>query len=232
MERFVFAALSVICVGWFAGPAFADCPDPAADASARALGNMVGVVGAAVRASKGCLPAHHPDRAKAEARERAQIEADYTTWMRDACTTKKCVGNQWAALVDATDYEYAARELLAGCGRWAALGSSFVAQKSKPRYWSVREVKFGEVWHGYELLHWVVELRNERTGETFYLDGWNAAKKARPTQVIRADPQKMKDANAVRGYAELYGQWGEVTGELPCVAPHHLCNPGSCGRKP
>ena len=136
----------------------------------------------------------------------------------------------WAALVDYVDYEYAYKKLFAGCGRWASAGSVAVSSSVKPRYWSVREVKFGEEWAGYETLHWVVELRNERTGEVFYLDGWTAAKKARPVGSATR-PDNMKIAHALPTYADLYGKWGPISGQTACIGARNLCSPGTCEAK-
>lgn len=203
------------------------CSPPSAESGLAMMGD---VVAQAAQVARNCVPPNASNRSMAEREELARTVDRYEAWMRDACSFRMCLSNAWAVIADSNlGLDFGSR-VLAGCGMWASEGST--ALMDEPiRYWTMREVKFGDGALVGDGFHWVVELRNTRTGETVYLDGWNAASKARSWEIWRgaeAAPKRMRRKDMVRNGVELQREWGALVGGYGCLNTTVLCDADGC----
>lgn len=186
------------------------------------LGPVADLERAAER-SKGCLSPDDPRRPGAEEAEWTKMVADYAAWMKEQCSTKRCVSNAFAAWVahedDLLGDWMSLARLYAGCFVWANDGGSMLAQEPL-HYWTITPVVYGKdsIIPG-DNIHEVLQLTNTRTGETRILDGWTAAQQARSWLKwgARARPDEIDPNKAVRTPGELESEWGPPSQREPCM---------------
>jgi len=214
--------------GTFSG---ADCPG-IADANTGALADLGAAVTAAELARKNCIPEGDPRRPFAEENERRALENRFGEFVRSICEGRICVNNGWGFVLDSFDENaYDEKTLMAGCGRWAGAVAASTGE-AKPKYWEIREAQYGKG-SGRPGYHWVVELRNARTGEVFLLDGYEASKSGRNMLGSNmTDSSKVRRAGGIRTPAAVVKQWGARNGGSGCQNPFGtLCDGSGCAQK-
>lgn len=208
-----------------------DCPG-VTDANTEAIADLGATLSAAELAAKDCIPEGDARRPFAEENERRALENRFGDFVRAICEDRICVNNGWGFVLDAFDDQaYDEKTLMAGCGRWAGEVASS-AQEAKPKYWEIREAQYGKG-SGRPGYHWVVEMRNTRTGETFLLDGYEASKSGRNWLGSNmSDPSKVRRAGGIRTPAAVVKQWGARNGSYGCQNQFGtLCDGSGCAKK-
>lgn len=180
---------------------------------------------------KNCIPIGDPRRTAAEENERRAIERTFSDFVRETCTFKLCLNNGWGFALDAIDDQQFKLDanMMAGCGLWAnAVGNEVTASPWK--YWQFEEAQYGKD-SGMPGMHWVVEATNTRTGQTFVIDGYLAASKAR--NLIgsnEADPAKIGKKTGVTTPAQVARKYGKRNGGTGCAKRNKdaLCDSSKC----